>query len=211
MSLLDHSITDDVLINLVHSARPRSILLFEDIDNAGIDRELGNDNVSNITPKTKEKRSNITLSGLLNALDGVAAPEEHIIILITNKIEELDEALIRAGRISQKVPFDLAGPTTGCGMFLRFIHDDTYEPDLKSGKTQSTDEMSHKSTEYQTLCKLASAFGAQIPDQVYRPAEIQDYLPTHVDDSNGAVNDFPSMESSHHRRVRGCSAEEDTR
>ena len=49
--------------------------------------------------------SRVSLSGLLNAIDGVAAPEGHILIMTTNKPYELDEALVRAGRISVRVGF----------------------------------------------------------------------------------------------------------
>jgi hypothetical protein len=38
--------------------------------------------------------NNRELSGLLNALDGVASAEERIIFLTTNHVEQLDEALV---------------------------------------------------------------------------------------------------------------------
>ena len=47
----------------------------------------------------------VTLSGLLNAIDGIAAPEGHILIMTTNKPHELDNVLVRAGRISVRVGF----------------------------------------------------------------------------------------------------------
>src|SRR5207247_1602839 len=43
--------------------------------------------------------ANVTFSGLLNALDGVASAEERIVFLTTNHVERLDEALVRPGRV----------------------------------------------------------------------------------------------------------------
>ena len=44
-------------------------------------------------------RSNLTFSGLLNTLDGVASSEERIIFMTTNYLERLDPALMRPGRV----------------------------------------------------------------------------------------------------------------
>lgn len=55
----------------------------------------------------KSKESGITLSGLLNAIDGVNEAEGRILIMTTNKPETLDDALIRPGRIDKKFLFDL--------------------------------------------------------------------------------------------------------
>jgi mitochondrial chaperone BCS1 len=51
------------------------------------------------------KKSKVTLSGLLNSLDGAQAPGGYIIILTTDKPEDLVDALIRTGRITLKVAF----------------------------------------------------------------------------------------------------------
>ena len=46
---------------------------------------------------TREPSRGVTFSGLLNAIDGVAAQEGKILFVTTNHIERLDEALIRPG------------------------------------------------------------------------------------------------------------------
>jgi AAA+ superfamily predicted ATPase len=48
----------------------------------------------------------VTLSGLLNAIDGVFGCDGRILIMTTNQPEVLDEALIRPGRIDAKYQFD---------------------------------------------------------------------------------------------------------
>lgn len=44
----------------------------------------------------------VTLSGLLNALDGVASSEGRIVFMTTNYLDRLDPALIRPGRVDLK-------------------------------------------------------------------------------------------------------------
>jgi chaperone BCS1 len=55
--------------------------------------------------KNKEK-TQLTLSGLLNAIDGVFSTHGRILVMTTNHPEVLDEALIRPGRIDCKYLFD---------------------------------------------------------------------------------------------------------
>uniref|UniRef100_A0A803LSW8 AAA+ ATPase domain-containing protein n=2 Tax=Chenopodium quinoa TaxID=63459 RepID=A0A803LSW8_CHEQI len=51
--------------------------------------------------QVESKKSQVTLSGLLNMIDGIwsAVGEERLIIFTTNYIEKLDQALIRRGRM----------------------------------------------------------------------------------------------------------------
>ncbi len=46
--------------------------------------------------------SRLTLSGLLNAIDGVTSTEGRILFMTTNYEERLDPALIRPGRVDFK-------------------------------------------------------------------------------------------------------------
>jgi chaperone BCS1 len=67
----------------------------------------------NRTPNTgrhpnKEPDAGISLSGLLNAIDGVASHEGRVLIMTTNHPEKLDAALVRPGRVDRKVGFRLA-------------------------------------------------------------------------------------------------------
>ena len=100
LSLSQRGLTDDLLNHLLLHIPPRTIVLLEDADAA----------FSNRRRRDEEGYSgaNVTFSGLLNALDGVASAEERIIFLTTNHIEKLDEALIRPGRIDMTVRLDSA-------------------------------------------------------------------------------------------------------
>jgi hypothetical protein len=82
--------TDTDLLNLIFKVGPRSILLLEDLD------------VFASATKRNDVNAKATLSGLLNALDGVSTPHGLITFITTNNIEALDPALIRPGRIDVK-------------------------------------------------------------------------------------------------------------
>lgn len=95
LSLSQRGLTDDLLNHLLLSVPARTIVLLEDADAAFSNRrQQDTDGYSG---------ANVTYSGLLNALDGVASAEERIIFMTTNHIERLDDALIRPGRVDMTV------------------------------------------------------------------------------------------------------------
>lgn len=53
--------------------------------------------------KTQKNTSSFTLAGLLNVLDGVVDSPGRIVVMTTNHPEKLDPALIRPGRINQRL------------------------------------------------------------------------------------------------------------
>lgn len=62
----------------------------------------GNGKIGKIyVPKKNNTSSELVLSDLLNALDGLGAAEHRIVIMTTNKPTQLDPALIRSGRIDK--------------------------------------------------------------------------------------------------------------
>ena len=62
----------------------------------------------------------MTLSGLLNALDGVAESDGRIVFMTTNYIDRLDQALIRPGRVDVKYYIGYASHHQMYSMFLKF-------------------------------------------------------------------------------------------
>jgi chaperone BCS1 len=104
-------LNDRTLKTAINSVPANSIILFEDIDcmKTGNRRpETGDRTAEAITTNVNEKtdpadRFGVTLSGLLNVLDGFHAPENVLFVLTTNKIEALDPALLRPGRIDYKI------------------------------------------------------------------------------------------------------------
>lgn len=109
---------DSVLMEAFAEVPQDAILLVEDIDAIRVARsrtgkEAKKDDASPGAGLT-------TLSGLLNAIDGVAAPEGRLLVMTSNHPEHLDPALIRPGRIDLHERFDLPGPDEIRRMFLRF-------------------------------------------------------------------------------------------
>lgn len=89
--------TDDSLRAAVNSIPENSVVVFEDID-ALFDKGRSN----------QIKKSSLTFSGLLNALDGIGHSNGQIFVLTTNLRENLDNALIRNGRVDLHFEFTYA-------------------------------------------------------------------------------------------------------
>ncbi|RAL07109.1 bifunctional AAA family ATPase chaperone/translocase BCS1 [Aspergillus homomorphus CBS 101889] len=96
VNLSERGLTDDRLNHLLTILPSRTLVLLEDVDAAFSNRRTQTD-------EDGYRGANVTFSGLLNALDGVASAEERIIFLTTNHVERLDEALVRPGRVDMTV------------------------------------------------------------------------------------------------------------
>ncbi|KKY17718.1 putative mitochondrial chaperone bcs1 [Phaeomoniella chlamydospora] len=96
LNLSERGLTDDRLNHLLTVVPKRTIVLLEDVDAAFSNRRQQTD-------ADGYRGANVTFSGLLNALDGVASAEERILFLTTNHVERLDEALVRPGRVDMTV------------------------------------------------------------------------------------------------------------
>jgi mitochondrial chaperone BCS1 len=83
------------------------------------------------------KDTRITLSGLLNALDGVSAQEGRLLFATTNRYHLLDPALIRPGRMDVHVEFRLASQYQARELYKRF-----YFPDAPDEATTDDDASS---------------------------------------------------------------------
>ena len=59
----------------------------------------------NATVENTPPQEKLTLSGLLNIMDGILETPGFVIIMISNYPERLDGALIRPGRIDLKIEF----------------------------------------------------------------------------------------------------------
>lgn len=68
--------------------------------------EMKGSNTINSTSIVDKPQNELTLSGLLNAIDGVFDNDGRIMIMTTNHPDVLDKALIRPGRIDRKILFD---------------------------------------------------------------------------------------------------------
>ncbi|KAH9909866.1 BCS1 N terminal-domain-containing protein [Xylariomycetidae sp. FL2044] len=227
ISLLEPTLTEEDLSSLFNSLPRRCVVLLEDIDTAGLKRpaeeldpadkgksDAGKDEsvkdwkVSDLAKALKkegdDQKKGISLSGLLNAIDGVASHEGRVLIMTTNVPESLDNALIRPGRVDLQVGFTNATKQQAQELFIRMYEGHQERPkhqkaaDAASGTTHNGSAVgthekkeatptANGSGENQTkpaeldvpvaeLPEVARKFGDKIPDGEFSPAEIQGYL-----------------------------------
>jgi mitochondrial chaperone BCS1 len=134
VSLAKRGLDDTNLSELLNSIPSRSIILMEDIDAAftrTVTREAPIDpQVAVSGPPAQSTTSTVTLSGLLNAIDGVQAQQGRLLFATTNKYTALDPALVRPGRLDVHIEFKLATKWQAGELFKRFypIDDVTLSP-----------------------------------------------------------------------------------
>lgn len=132
MSIYAISLTDfndKTLMKAIRDVPPNAVILFEDIDcmRTGKTRQDSEEWAGKqMQARPGEApdpmdRFGVTLSGLLNVLDGFNAPENVLFIMTTNKIETLDQALLRPGRIDYKLFLGKAAEEQKVELYLRFF------------------------------------------------------------------------------------------
>lgn len=106
---------------------PGAVVVIEDIDAAKITHKRTEEvkKVKDGTP-TPEPAKQLTLSGLLNAIDGIGARDNRLLILTSNHAEHLDPALIRPGRVDLIEEVGLLGRTQAVQMAVRFGRDEKW-------------------------------------------------------------------------------------
>lgn len=161
-----------------------------------------------------DEKQGISLSGLLNAIDGVASHEGRVLIMTTNKPEALDDALIRPGRVDFQVAFTNATKEQATELFVRMYeadsrpekkkntksgHGDAANKGLSNGHAQNghataadsegNDEHNDALLTLQQLKVIAMDFAAQIPGGHFSPAELQGFLLKRKKDPRKALDD----------------------
>ena len=118
---------DRSLMAAVNQIPANSVLLFEDIDcmKSSQAREVAKAGVETAADG-KGKNGNgvvngVTLSGLLNVLDGFFAPTGVLFMMTTNRMETLDPALLRPGRIDYKLYLGEACDAQKVELYRRFF------------------------------------------------------------------------------------------
>ena len=122
---------DRSLKSAINDVPEYSVILFEDIDcmKTGNARPQAEDWARKHVPSNVNEKNDpadrfgVTLSGLLNVLDGFNAPENALFVMTTNRIETLDEALLRPGRVDYKLFMGEAAESQKIELYLRFFPD----------------------------------------------------------------------------------------
>lgn len=110
----------------------------------------------------RTKRNTVTLSGLLNAIDGNASQEGRLLIMTSNNPEALDAALIRPGRIDKKVYFGNMSKSAGKSIYMRLI-----------GRSALAHDAAFTMAEIE---QYATEFADKIPADTFTPAQVQNFL-----------------------------------
>lgn len=204
LSLAANFVDDSVLARAATSIPKNSIFLIEDIDCAFPSREDESPTDPNIMspygmytrPRIPGTRSAVTLSGLLNVLDGVGSEEGKLFFATTNYIDHLDAALLRPGRIDMKVEYHLSNKDQAAALFRRFYPTkhikltDTYPsprigtvplidhpipaPAPRDAEVSDLDEK--RATVAERIARMADSFAEKIPEGQFSTAELQGYL-----------------------------------
>lgn len=183
--------SDMELERLFTALPPKCIVLLEDIDAVGVKRQVSDH------AKTKEKhgqpvwveemdaftkgRTRCSLSGLLNVLDGVTSQEGRIVLMTANLADNLDEALIRPGRIDKMIFMGRIDRDAAEEMFLRM-----FEPD-RDEEPNAAETCAPAAMDMGDLKKLAASFSIQVPRGVFTPAQLQGFLLNHRGQPDVAV------------------------
>ncbi len=147
LSLSSKLMSDDALRTLVDALPAATLLLIEDVDCIFKER------------RATDVQTGVTLSGILNAIDGVSSRDGRVLFMTTNHPERLDPALIRPGRVDRKIELGYSTPDQARRLFLWFYR----------GCGIGPQELEH----------LAARFAAQVPRGQVCMAAIQEHLLRH--------------------------------
>jgi chaperone BCS1 len=118
---MSKDMTDSNLITLISNRPKKSIVLFEDIDCLLDD--------INRKEETKEKEVKISLSCILNILDGIYTPNDVIFIITTNELDKIDDAIKRKGRTDVLMEIEKPDSNLILGLKQKFGIDESKEFD----------------------------------------------------------------------------------
>lgn len=142
---------------------------------------------SSSSDSKNEPTSKISLSGLLNVIDGVATHEGRILIMTTNHPEKLDPALVRAGRVDMQIRFAYATTPQIKSLFLRMYTGDnipttatkTFLSKLgvkKDAEGTAGTEHDEALLRQDELEVLSTRFADKLPEGRFAPSDVQGYL-----------------------------------
>ncbi|KAI3319451.1 P-loop containing nucleoside triphosphate hydrolase protein [Xylariaceae sp. AK1471] len=190
----------------------RCIVLLEDIDAVGFKRPEDDDD--EVQKRVMHRRSHkCSLSSLLNVLDGVASQEGRVVIMTSNLPDQLDEALVRPGRIDVKIHMGHITPRGAEQIFLRMmktgmldkassgaVSDDTKAGNSKPENDDQEDEQNQNRTD-EDLQALAKQFSEHIPEATFTPAQLQGYLLQYLHSATTAVDKIAAWVADEKRKV----------
>ena len=174
---MDPKLTETSLNRLLANLPSRCVLLLEDIDAAG----LGRDESKHSSP------SRISLSAVLNAIDGVSSPTGRILVMTTNHVELLDAALVRPGRVDMHIHFKHPSKLDIRNLFLRIYEAPLRTRTVENEPTSNYSAQNDSGEKDSKVDELAEEFSSIIPEDKFSFAAIQGYLLKYKQDARAAV------------------------
>lgn len=161
---------DRSLIEAVNRVPAHSVLLFEDIDcmkgsQSRKGTPLQDGEAASGAKKNVSFQDGVTLSGLLNVLDGLYAPTGLLFVMTTNDFEKLDPALLRPGRIDYKLYMGKASEQQKFELYQRFFPE---SPDAAAREFVEASRSAETMAEFQGL--LLAWEGAGCSDDASKEA-----------------------------------------
>lgn len=229
LQLSSELMSDDTLNSLLKYGMhdPPTILLLEDVDllhSAVLHRRSkeaegemseapDDDNFHSESSKRRGARSRLTLSGLLNGLDGPTATSGRLLFMTTNAKDRLDPALLRSGRIDYEVEFREVVPEQTVRLFARFYADfrsggssaskDALSPSVHASNVDGSSRASDTepaadfvlSRTRRSTSDLAKTFAEKVHASGVRltSADIQRHLMKWKQDPERALQDLPTL------------------
>lgn len=210
LSLNSKSLDEDGLMSLFQDLPSRCIVLLEDVDSAGITKKREEESGSSAVAvaaenrrcegkdprkggadeEEKKEKEGVTLSSLLNVIDGVAASEGRILVMTTNHAEKLDPALLRPGRVDMMVAFGYADSADIKELFTSIympLEGDLPAKSRMNGSAGSELQKETARSDNGRVAALATEFASLVPGGEVTAAEIQGYLLNHKDAPDAAV------------------------
>ncbi|CAG9947703.1 unnamed protein product [Clonostachys rosea f. rosea IK726] len=174
-------ITNSTLKNLFESLPDTCIVLLEDIDAVGVSRTSDPENIEDVVPArvSRRGRGSVTLSGLLNTLDGVTSQDGRIVVMTTNHRENLDEALIRPGRVDMQIELPVADCKVIADLFSFLLGQANRDGGFEDGSVDRKEQ--------DVMGAKAAKFASMVPPATFSQAEIISFLLMHKNDADVAL------------------------
>lgn len=194
VSLCANGLDENILTLLFQSLPKYCIVVFEDVDQAGLpkrqtghgmhqtcdDTERDKQDSDLEAENDKQPPNGITLSAFLNIIDGLTAQEGRILIMTTNDIKTLDHALLRPGRVDLKVEFCCADTLALQEHFLMFFMQPTvaHVMGVLDSRGRMIPYSSPACPEWTSdyIVHLSIMFAENVPPDRYTAADVQNYL-----------------------------------
>ena len=203
------AINEASLMSLFAKLLSRSVILLEDVVAVSSSQDAeSEDSLQTVTPSTERKPTSgkVSLSAILRVIDSVASQEGRILIMTTNHITRLDEALIRPGRVDKKVELGLANKEMTADIFrlvfrpvegdVALLEDAALREDAQSGENRKVHEavMSQRE-EAESFERLEREFGVKMPELKFSPAEILSFLLEYKKSPGEAIDNVEQLTS----------------